>query len=182
MALDGGIRNNGLMAATTKDPSVVPARRRLDLRTAGLSLVAAGALALIVLGFASAKTGKQAVTITDPAVERLIPKPDDLVLRQSQVGVDLAPGYRGYLVIDGQVIPTYDVQAANVTPGQNTNVGQPLDARYDSGQNTVLYSPQVGATIEAFSPGPHTISAFFWRDGVDSRDQARHITWTFRVS
>jgi len=182
MALDGGIRNNGLMASTTKDPPVTRARRRLDLRTAGLSLLAAGALALIVLGFASAKTGKQAVTITDPAVERLIPKPGDLILRQSQVGVDLAPGYRGYLVIDGQVIPTYDVQAPNVSPGQNTNVGQPVDARYDPGQNTVLYAPQVGATIEAFSPGPHTISAFFWRDGVDTRDQARHLTWTFSVS
>src|SRR5713226_8876079 len=93
---------------------MAPVARALDVRRLGLSLVVAGALALIVFGFASAQTGDDAVEITDPAIERVLPLPGALVLRQSQVGADLASGYRGVLIIDGQEIPTQDAQA----PGQ----------------------------------------------------------------
>jgi hypothetical protein len=146
------------------------AARRIDLRRLGASALIAGALALIIYGFASAETGDDAVEINDPAVERVIPSPGSLVLRQSQVGADLASGYRGLLIIDGTEIPSYDVGTANV-----------LDAQFDPALNTVLFLPREGATISEFAPGDHNITVLYWRLD-ETRDQARQFSWTFKVS
>jgi hypothetical protein len=152
---------------------------RIDLRRLGIAAIVAAALALIVYGFASAQTGDQAVEITDPAIERVLPNPGALVLRQSQVGADLASGYRGVLIIDGQEIPTTDAQA----PGGPSN-GDPttnIDAVFDLSQNTILFVPRQGATIEQFTPGDHQITVVYWKLD-ESRDDAKTFTWNFKVS
>jgi hypothetical protein len=178
---NGGTVHNGLVAATVDQAPAAPKGRRFSLLNAGMILITAAALGLIVVGFASATTGDKSTTINDPAVERVIPHPGDLVLRQSEVGIDLAPGFRGVLIIDGQEIPVYDVNGNDkVQPG--TVLGRIIDGRYDPGQNTVLFQPQEGATIQAFSPGRHKITAEYWRDGVETRDQAHQVTWFFSVS
>jgi hypothetical protein len=153
------------------------ANRRLDLRRLGASALIAGALALIVYGFASAQTGDQAVEINDPAIERVIPAPGSLVLRQSQVGADLAPGYRGVLVIDGNELPTDDVTA----PGAPTSTGPITGAQFDPAQNTVLYLPREGAVLPQFAPGEHHITVVYWKE-TETRDQAQQFDWTFNVS
>lgn len=142
-----------------------------------ISALVALALGLIVYGFASAQTGEPSFKITDAAVEGVYPKPDSIVLRQSEVRVDLAPGYRGVLIIDGQEIPTFDLMASD----QTTSNGIQFDAVFDPAQNTVSFTPKVGATIEAFSPDRHTVTAVFWKLD-ESRDQSRRITWSFKVS
>ncbi len=71
----------------------------------GFAAVIAAALVAIVAGFMQAETGDDSVTVVDPGVEVLVPKPGDIVLRQSQVGVDLAPGYQGTLDIDSVPMP-----------------------------------------------------------------------------
>jgi hypothetical protein len=143
-----------------------------------LSAVIVAALGLIVWGFASAQTGDQAVHFSDRAIERVLPNPGELVLRQSQVGIDLAPGYRGLLVIDGQEIPTYDAQAPGAaTPQAVVN----FDAQFDPALNTVLFSPKQGATIEEFAPGDHRITAIYW-EMSKTRDDARSFSWSFKVS
>src|SRR3954462_11320365 len=101
------------------------ARRLLDVGRVGVSLVIASALALIVLGFASAQTGDQAVEISDPAIERVVPLPGALVLRHSQGRGPLGSGYRGVLIIDGQEIPTQDAQASGAA---NADVSVNYDA------------------------------------------------------
>jgi hypothetical protein len=154
------------------------ARRLLDVRRLGVSLVIAAALALIVYGFASAQTGDQAVEITDPAIERVLPPPGALVLRQSQIGADLAAGYRGVLIIDGQEIPTQDAQAPGVA---NNDVAVNYDAVFDLAQNTVLFLPRQGATIEQFAPGDHQATVVYWKID-ETRDQAKTFSWTFKVS
>jgi hypothetical protein len=154
------------------------ARRLLDVRRLGVSLVIAAALALIVYGFASAQTGDQAVEITDPAIERVLPLPGALVLRQSQIGADLAAGYRGVLIIDGQEIPTQDAQAPGVA---NNDVAVNYDAVFDLAQNTVLFLPRQGATIEQFAPGDHQATVVYWKID-ETRDQAKTFSWTFKVS
>ena len=154
------------------------ARLPIDPRRLIASVVVAGALALIVYGFASAQTGDSAVEISDPAIERVIPMPGALVLRQSQVGADLAAGYRGVLIIDGQEIPTKDAQA----PGQaNSDASVNLDAVFDLAQNTVLFLPRQGATIEQFAPGDHQVTVVYWKL-TETRDDAKTFTWSFKVS
>ena len=182
MPRDGGTGHNGLVSTIDAAPATTTRKgSRFSLMNVGMTLIAAAALGMVVLGFMSATTGDASTTINDPAVERVIPHPGDLVLRQSEVGIDLAPGYRGVLVIDGQELPTFDITANDkVAPG--TVLGQILDTKYDPGQSTLLFSPQVGSTIEAFSPGRHKITAFYWRAGVESRDQAHETTWFFSVS
>jgi hypothetical protein len=153
------------------------ARHPLDVRRLGASLLIAGALALIIYGFASAETGDQAVEISDPAVERVIPAPGALVLRQSQVGADLAAGYRGVLIIDGNELPTDDIQPAGAT----SNAGPITGAQFDPALNTVLYLPRPGAVLPEFAPGEHHITVVYWRMD-ETRDQARQFDWTFKVS
>jgi hypothetical protein len=151
----------------------------MHFRRLGIAVIVAGALALIVYGFASAQTGDSAVEITDPAIERVLPMPGALVLRQSQVGADLASGYRGVLIIDGQEIPTTDAQA----PGGPSN-GDPttnIDAVFDLSQNTVLFVPRQGATIEQFTPGSHQITVVYWKLD-ETRADAKTFTWNFNVS
>jgi hypothetical protein len=153
------------------------ANRPLDLRRLGASLLIAGALALIIYGFASAETGDQAVEINDPAIERVIPSRGSLVLRQAQVGADLASGYRGVLVIDGNELPTEDVQTA----GANPSAGPITGAQFDPALNTVLYLPREGAVLPEFAPGDHHITVVYWKMD-ETRDQARQFDWTFKVS
>jgi hypothetical protein len=154
------------------------ASHRVELRRLGIAAVVAVALALIVYGFASAQTGDQAVEISDPAIERVLPLPGSLVLRQSQVGADLAPGYTGVLIIDGQEIPTQNAQA----PGQaNSDAAVNVDAVFDLSQNTILFLPRQGATIEEFAPGDHQMTVVYWKLD-ESRDDARTFTWNFKVS
>ncbi len=153
------------------------ARRPLDLRRLGASLLIAGALALIIYGFASAETGNEAVEINDPAVERVVPSPGALVLRQSQVGADLAPGYRGVLIIDGNELPTDDMQPA----GAASSAGPITGAQFDPALNTVLYLPREGAVLPEFAPGEHHITVVYWKMD-ETRDQARQFDWTFKVS
>jgi hypothetical protein len=150
----------------------------MNVRRFGASVLIAGALALIVYGFASAQTGDQAVQISDPAIERVLPMPGALVLRQSQVGADLAPGYRGVLIIDGQEIPTQDAQA---TGNASSDATVNYDAVFDLAQNTVLFLPRQGATIEQFAPGDHQATIVYWKL-EESRDEAKTFSWKFKVS
>jgi hypothetical protein len=157
------------------------ARRRLDTRTLLVSVGFAIGIVLVVYAFTSARTGSDAQGVKNPAIDRLIPSPDDLVLRQSEVGVDLATGYTGQLVIDGKALPTQEVVASSSpTPG---TVDRILNVRFDRAENTLLYQPLElpGAPIKAFDPGRHTITARFWK--LDEGEATAHqYTWSFRVA
>jgi hypothetical protein len=155
-------------------------RRRFDWALLGIGAGIIVALVVIGVGFSLARTGDDvAPPITDEAVERVFPRQGDLVLRQSEVGVDLAAGYRGVLIVDGQEVPTFDLVAADPLAGDEPFTG--FDARFDPAQNTVTFAPREGATIEAFEAGDHTVTAVFWKLD-ESRAQARSVTWRFRVS
>lgn len=139
--------------------------------------VLAGGLGLILAGFASAKTGDEGNKPSDPAIERLIPQPgDSLQVNQDTVGVDLQTGFRGELLIDGELIPTVDLNQSSAT----TPFEEILQAVYDAGQGTVLFTPRQGAVIEAFSPGRHNIIVRYWKT-TETKEQARTFTWGFDV-
>ena len=99
--------------------------------------------------------------------------------KKRRTTLELASGYRGVLVIDGQEIPTTDLVAVDPNTG-----GQPslaFDALFDASLNTVTFQPRTGATIEEFEAGDHTVTAIYWKLD-ETRDQSRSFTWTFRVS
>jgi len=155
--------------------------RRIDPRTLLVSVGFAVGIVLVAHAFTSARTGSDAQGVKNPAIERLIPGPDDLVLRQSEVGIDLATGYTGQLIIDGQALPTEEVVASSSpTPG---TVDRILVTRFDRAENTLLYQPLdvQGAPIKEFDPGRHTITARFWKL-TEGEDTAHQYTWAFRVA
>jgi hypothetical protein len=156
-------------------------RRRLDPRTLLVSAGFAVGVLLVAHAFTSARTGSAGQGVNNPAIDRLIPSPDDLVLRQSEVGIDLATGYTGQLIIDGQALPTQEVVAAG-SPNPGT-VDRILNVRFDRAENTLLYQPLdlPGAPIKQFDPGQHTITARFWKLD-EGEDTAHQYTWTFRAA
>jgi len=138
----------------------------------------AAGLLLLVIGFATGRTGNDATSLP-PAFLVLYPKPGELVLRQTEVGAKLQPGFRATLRIDEQDLPTYDVVANDTSPGATFN--HSLDARFDPGQGTVLFLPKEGATIAKFAPGDHRITVFYWRV-TETQNDAQAFSWNFRVS
>ncbi|HTN78538.1 MAG TPA: hypothetical protein VMK16_02595 [Acidimicrobiales bacterium] len=131
-------------------------------RRIGISALIAAALVTIVVGFMQVQTGDSTTTPVDPAIEALVPQPGELVLRQSQVGVDLAPGYEGTLDIDSTPIPD-----------DQLTINAPL--------NQVFYQPGPGKEFSQFAPGRHCVTAHFFKS-VDGPDTARAYSWCFNVS
>jgi hypothetical protein len=159
--------------AVRTDPEIVPWTRRQRMTFAGVLVVG---LALVFLGFSTAKTGDEGNKPSDPAIERLIPEPGaSLQVNQDTVGIDLVTGYRAELSIDGQPIPTSEIIAS-----QSPAFDEQIDAQYDAGQGTTVFTPREGATIEAFSPGRHLITATYWKV-TEGRERARTFTWGFDV-
>jgi hypothetical protein len=152
---------------------------RMDRQRLITAAMVAAALTFIVAGVSSAVTGT-ASQHPPAGVDRFVPAPGELVLRQTQVGADLASGYRGNLIIDGQSIPTYDLG----DPGPcatNTAKFTGIDSVFDGGSNTVYFTPRTGSTIERFAPGEHRITVEFWKI-CESQETAQRATWTFKVS
>jgi hypothetical protein len=150
---------------------------RSTLLLSGAFAIGAG---LIAFALTDGVTGNQSVK--PPAnVDRLIPTAGELVLRQSQIGIDLASGFRGELIIDGRQIPTYDLAPSGALCSPVTVQYTGKDAVFDPGLSTVYFTPGPGSTIEKFSPGEHSITARFWKLCEDE-STASQFSWTFKVS
>ena len=93
-------------------------------------------------------------------VDAIAPQDGALVLRQTTVMLDLEPGYRAQLTIDGTPIPETEVSFVEAT------------GRHE-------YQPGPGKTIEAWSVGFHVVEATWDRtSGLPDRGS---LTWNFRV-
>ena len=99
----------------------------------------------------------------DSAVEQVVPGNGDAALRQSEIGIDLEPGWTAVLAVDGREIPEDQLRR-----------NEPL--------NQVFFTPGEGREIEELHPGPHVASALIWRTASQTRDDGRPVTWRFRVS
>lgn len=153
-----------------------PIDRTMLLISAGLAI----GFILIIAGLLSATTGRDALRLPDE-IELVDPSPGDSVLGQSEILVDLVPGYTGELVIDGQTLPVVEiVAAANPEPGQDI-APDTLVTRFDLGTNTLRFLPQEGAPIERLEQGPHTVKVVYWRID-EGPTAARSFTWQFDVS
>ncbi len=158
-------------------PHVNSQQRRLLV----CSLVIAGGLVLVILGFMSSVTGRKALAL--PAtIENIDPVRGAVrVPAQTQVFVDLLAGYTGVLVIDGVELETVDqseLSSPNQVPGQQVTL--PPTTIYEKGNATLTFVPTKGAKIESFTQGTHTATVIYWKLS-ESRLRSQSYTWTFSV-
>ena len=129
------------------------------------SAVVAVAVALLVVAVRSFNDGNDDPVLRSgdqDVVEALIPRRDAQVPRQSRVGIDLAIGWEGTLVIDGVEIPADQL---DVTPELGL----------------IEYTPGDGKAVEELRPGQNCVSAVIWRS-QDGRGVAdRTVPWCFEV-
>ena len=133
----------------------------------GVLLLVAGGL---LWWSASFKAKPTSPSLTDSAVEALIPENDTPnVLRQSTIGIDLKPGWDADLVV--------------TTRGQSVDIPQDEERDVDA-QNQVFFTPGNGKAIEELGPGLVQVTAIIWRpiDGQTREQGSRSVRWTFHVS
>lgn len=128
-------------------------RYRLTLAALGL------ALALVVAGFVIFAPSGSNPTLPD-ALESYAPADGAIVLRQTQLIVDLEPGFAIVLVIDGVQIPADELEVVEAT-GRFT------------------WTPGDGKTFAAWAPGFHTAEVSWQR--ITGLPEPGSLRWAFRV-
>jgi len=127
--------------------------------------IVAVAIAMLAYGCSALSSGnKDPVLSTGDAkiVDNLIPRRNSEVPQQSDVGIDLAPGWTGTLVLNGVEIPKDELQ---ITPELGV----------------IEFTPGKGKAVEHFRGGQNCVQAIIWRisDGRGVAD--RTIPWCFEV-
>lgn len=151
------------MSAPSPDHPPRMAEGRYRLLIAGLVVLAGVA---IVAGVRATETGTDDGPTGDggsEVVERLIPASGDEVIRQAELGIDLAPGYEGTLEVNGVEIPDDEL-------------------RLVPAQNEVFFTPGEGKVVEELRAGPNCATAVVWRSAI-GRDAATDQTfsWCFEA-
>ena len=126
---------------------------RLVYAGLGLALVAVVALTVV---FNPSGTESP---LPEP-VERVFPLPNDSVVRQTAVEIDMAVGYDIVLYVDGFRV-------------------SPAEIAIQAGTNLHSWQPAPGRFLERWEPGPHEIRVE-WDRTTGLPDPGSH-TWTFRV-
>ena len=106
-------------------------------------------------------TDNQQPALRDTAVKRVLPAPGDLVLRQSEIRVELETGYTGVLSIDEQRIPEDQTDRIE-------------------GAYWVSFTPAEGKDIEELAPGRRCASIELWDTTIPDAPH-RHYGWCFEV-
>ena len=133
--------------------------KRPLLRRLIMTAIAAAAVGGIVFAF-SGPSGTDADNLP-PAVESVFPLSGNLELRQVMIVADLAPGYTGYLAIDGNEVPDDDVQFVDAL-------------------NTVTLRPGPGSDFTTLEPGSHCATVFYRRIG-QPRENSTSYHWCFKL-
>ena len=130
--------------------------------------VAGGLLAVIISG---AVTGNDANAVRPVSVDRLIPSSGAEILRQGQVGVDLAAGYDAYLIING-------IEIRNQATGDDADG---LTKVLTADGYTITYTPGPGRRIERLRTDENQVTAMVWAQ-PDGPSNATPVYWTFSAS
>ena len=150
--------------------SPTPPHRRAPLSTARYRAVVAVALAAagvaLFLAVRSTDTGGEdrvAVQSQPDLVEHVYPRNGDRVLRQSEIGIDLAPGHEAMLIVNGQPIP--DEQLRRVPE-----------------QNQVFFQPGEGTVFPELPAGRTCVAAVVWRSSTGQGADDQTVRWCFEAS
>lgn len=153
--------------------------RKIDKQLLLASFGIACGLTLVIFGFNTGLTGRDATGLPD-AIESISPGDGERVLRQSQVIVDFVDGYMAKMFIDGVELPTtrLDEISAGIELKPGAQIDLPPTAIFDPGNYTISYLPQDGAPIEVFEQGEHVGRVLYWLV-EEGEGRARSYTWTF---
>jgi hypothetical protein len=91
------------------------------------------------------------------------PSPGSNVLRQSEIGIDLRPGWDATLVVEGTEIPASQLRV--VPP-----------------ENQVFFTPGEGRVIERLNPGRTCVTAIYWESRLGRGVNDSEHTWCFSVT
>jgi hypothetical protein len=136
---------------------------RFRLLIAGMVVIA---MAALFAGVRATDTGgDDPVTVSGrpDVVEQVIPQAGTEVIRQAELGIDLAPGYEGALVLNGVAIPTDEL-------------------RLVPEQNQVYFTPGEGKVVERLNAGPNCAEAVVWKSSLGrgtSNDES--FRWCFEA-
>jgi hypothetical protein len=95
------------------------------------------------------------------AVEAVSPEAGAQNLRQTTIAADLAPGYTGYLLMDGVEVPRDDLQVVDAL-------------------NQVILRPTEDSDYRVLRPGPHCATVVYRKIG-DRLDESSSYRWCFSV-
>jgi hypothetical protein len=130
-------------------------------------VITAALLLAALVGFVYAFTlgrGTTDIVPTGDAVERLVPPQGSQVLRQSEIGIDLAPEWTGVLQVNGLEIPEDQLRRVPA-------------------QNQVFFTPGPGQEIEELPAGQVNVVALIWRPVAgETREDADTVRWSFSVA
>ena len=124
-----------------------------------MSLIVAAAVAGLVFVFTA--PDQDAGTAKPEAVESVFPQPGDRDLRQTTIFADLAPGYTGYLLIDGVEVAQDDI-------------------RFVDALNTVTLEPTEDSDYRQLASGRHCVTVVYRLIG-QPRSQSSSYRWCFSV-
>jgi hypothetical protein len=120
-----------------------------------------GGVAIFIIAFVVANTDEPgSVRIVNPAIEALIPAPGSEVLRQSQVGVDLAPGFEAELVINGVQIPPDELNVLRDADDPQQSASQ--TGAFGTTINRFTYQPLEGRAVPELQGDENCVVATFW--------------------
>jgi hypothetical protein len=137
-----------------------------------LLYIAAVALAagLAVYAYQNGAVGNDATSESKPtSVERLIPASGSNVLRQDEVGIDLAVGYDATLTINGTTISNLLDQ--DHTDGLQKNLAIGL----------ITYAPGPGKRVEKLASGRNCVIANVWKPS-EGESSAKPVEWCFNAT
>ncbi len=145
---------------------VLPRLRPRDIaRKLIITLIIVGALVGLFYTGRWAVTGPDSTSGSLPdSVERLIPASGSEVLRQSQVGLDVADGFDAYLVVNGVEIRTAEDGLIK-----------------DLGTGLILFQPGPDTPIESLNQGTNSVIAFVF-DQTDGPTVAQPVSWRFEAT
>jgi hypothetical protein len=124
-----------------------------------MTLIAAVAVGGFVFAFSAPK--QDAIPNKPDEIESVFPLSGNLELRQVAVVADLAPGYTGYLAIDGAEVPEDQTQFVDAL-------------------NTVTLRPTPDSDFASFSAGPHCATVYYRRIG-EPRENSASYRWCFSL-
>ena len=152
------------MTSPTSPPEPAPSSLRYRVLVGVALAVAAGLLCGAVHSTNTHTADPVTVHGQPNVVEHVIPVNGSSELRQSEFGVDLAPGYDGTLVVNGIEIPRDQL-------------------RLVPAQNQIFFTPGPGKVITDLPAGKTCVVAVVWKSAVGrgaSQDQT--FRWCFGVT